>query len=80
MSIVQFTQEINPKIPSYNGYSSVRGLSDINMFVGIETDTKALIREGFKKIKKSGNFPNEGGPFQYRLFFPLFFYLFLNMV
>ena len=44
MSIVQFTQEINPKIPSYNGYSSVRGLSDINMFVGLATDTKALIR------------------------------------
>ena len=44
MSIVQFTQEINPKIPSYNGYSSVRGLSDINMFVGLETDSKALMR------------------------------------
>ena len=47
---MQFTQEINPKIPSFNGYTSVRSLSDINMFVGLETDSKALMRVSHSHI------------------------------
>ena len=50
MSTAQFTQEINPKIPSYNGYTSVRGFSDINMFVGLETYSKALMRVSHSHI------------------------------
>ena len=44
MRKVHLTQEMNPKIPSYNGYISIRSLNDINFFVGLETDTKASLK------------------------------------
>ena len=44
MRTVLFTQELNPQIPSYNGHISIRTLSDINIFVGLESDSCAVLR------------------------------------
>ena len=37
-------QELNPKIPSFTGHALIRDVTDIKAFIGLESDSDALLK------------------------------------
>ena len=41
---VTFAQELNPKIPSYNGHALIYGVTDAKVFAGLQSDNDAVVK------------------------------------
>ena len=42
--ILLLAQELNPKIPSFTGHALIRDVTDIKAFIGLESDSDALLK------------------------------------
>ena len=42
--LVTLAQELNPKIPSYNGHALIYDVTDIKVFAGLQSDNDAVVK------------------------------------